>query len=156
MRDELRLAEPDAARDAHFVERVKTALDLPADARLELQRATEDAQGRHTVEYTIAQPIEIQGAEFGAADGVTVEEQRMVSLLFDARGALVSSQVSPIDERHLRLVKDQIRKLAAANAIGPAPSGEVSDADALPAVRRPWYIEMDEEGRKRLKRAHFG
>jgi len=31
---ELRLAELDTARDAGFIERVKAALDLPADAQL--------------------------------------------------------------------------------------------------------------------------
>jgi len=143
-----------AARDAGFIERVKNALGLLPDARLELQSATQNAQGERAVEYSAAQ-IKLQGAEFGAADGVTVDERAIVSLHFDMRGALVSSQITPVDERHLRLVKDQVKKLAAADEIYLAAPGEEIDIDALRAKRKPWYVETDEQGRKHLKRAYM-
>lgn len=152
MATKLRLAELDAARDPGFVERVRGALNLPPTAQLELQSATQTAQGEHAVEYSATQ-MKLEGAEFGAANGVTVDERASVSLRFDARGALVSSQLEPIDEQHLRLVKDQVRKLAAADQIYLAAPGESIDVDALRARRKPWYVETDAQGRKRLKRA---
>lgn len=144
-----------AARDADFIEHVKTALALPADAQLELQSATRNAQGERAVAYAVTQAVELQGAEFGAANGVVVDESASVSLRFDARGALVSSQVAPIDERHLRLVKDQVRKLAAADEIFRASPGEAIDTDVLRVKRKPWYVETDAQGRQRLKRAYI-
>lgn len=143
-----------AASDASFVERVKTALGLPPDARLELQSASQDTQGGRVVEYAVTQ-IRLQGTEFGAADGVTVDERASVSLHFDARGALASSQITPVDERHLQLAKDQVKKLAAADEIYLAAPGEEIDIDALRAKRKPWYVETDAQGCKRLKRAYM-
>jgi hypothetical protein len=74
-------------------------------------------------------------------------------LQFDASGARVSSQVSSLDERRLRLTKDNLRKLAASDAIYLAAPGEAIDTDALRAQRKTWYVETDAQGHKRLKRA---
>jgi hypothetical protein len=152
MSDELRLTETDAAREPGFIERVKAALNLPESALVELQSATQNAQGERVVEYSATQ-MKLAGAEFGAADGVSIDERAAVSLRFDARGALVASQIRPMDERHFELVKDQVKKLAAADEIYLAAPGEAIDVDALRARRKPWYVETDARGRKRLKRA---
>lgn len=147
--------EVSAARDAAFLERVKAVLGLRPGAQLELQRAADDQQGKHILEYAVTQPVTILGKEFGAANGVIVDERMIASLRFDARGVLVSSRVSPIDAHHLQLVKDQIRKLAQAGEIYLAQPNEKIDADALRAQRKPWYVEVDAQGRKRLKRAYI-
>ncbi|MDE3088904.1 MAG: hypothetical protein KGJ80_05925 [Chloroflexota bacterium] len=153
MENELRLTDPGAARDAGFIERVKAAVGLPADAQLELQSAAQSAGGERIVKYA-APVLKLDGAEFGAANGVVVDERVTVSLRFDARGALASSEVAPIDERHFHLVKAQVSKLAAADEIYLAAPGESIDTDALRARRKPWYVETDARGRKRLKRAY--
>ncbi len=154
MSDPLRLTDPDAARDAGFIERVRAALGLPAGVSLEFTHATEGAQGERAVEYSATQ-MKLDGAEFGAANGVTVDERATVSLRFDARGALIASQLTPVDPRHLQLVKDQVRKLAAADEIYLAAPGEKIDPDALRAKGKPWYVEIDAQGVKRLKRAYM-
>ncbi len=154
MSDQLRLTDPDAARDAGFIERVKTAVGLSAGVSLEFTHMTQGAQGECAVEYSATQ-MTLDGAEFGAANGVTVDERANVLLQFDARGALVASQVTPVDPRHLQLVKDQIRKLAAADEIYLAAPGEKIDPDALRAKRKPWYVETDVQGVKRFKRAYM-
>ena len=136
-----------------FVEQVKAALDLPADAQLQLQNVARGAQGGAVVEYTVTLPIQIVGAEFGVANGVTVDERVNALLHFDASGARVSSQLSPLDERHLRLTKDNLRKLAESDAIYLAAPGEAIDPDALRAQRKSWYVETDTRGLKSFKRA---
>ncbi|MCI0477188.1 MAG: hypothetical protein L0Y55_13145 [Anaerolineales bacterium] len=152
MKNELRLTDLDTAREAGFVKQVKAALDLPGDAQLQLKNIARDARGA-VVEYVVTLPIRIVGAEFGAANGVTVDERVDALLRFDANGARVLSQVSPLDERHLRLTKDNLRKLAASNAIYLAAPDETIDPDALRAQRKSWYVETDAQGHKRLKRA---
>lgn len=152
MKNELRLTDLDTAREAGFIKQVKAALDLPGDAQLQLKNIARDARGA-VVEYVVTLPIRIVGAEFGAANGVTVDERVDALLRFDANGARVLFRVSPLDERHLRLTKDNLRKLAASNAIYLAAPDETIDPDALRAQRKSWYVETDAQGHKRLKRA---
>ena len=149
---ELRLADLDTAREAGFIEQVKAALGLPADAQLKLQNAARGADGDVVVEYAVTLPIQIIGAEFGAASGVTVDERVSASLRFNAAGVRVASRLSPVDERHLRMIRDNVRKLAAANAIHVAATGEAIDLETLRARRQSWYVEKDAQGRKRLDR----
>ncbi len=144
---------PDAARAPDFIARARAALRLPGDAELQLKEAHQDPQGGHRLEYQVTQLVEIKGTEFGPANGVTVDEPVTASLQFDAKGALVSSQVGSIDQRHLELVKDQIKKLAAAGQIASSTTDETSRGEGFAATRKPWRIETDAQGRKRLKRA---
>lgn len=159
MANELRFAgNPESAREADFVARARAALRLPDDAQLQLKDAHHDTQGGHRLEYQVTLPVEIKGEEFGPANGVTVDEPVTASLQFDPKGALASSQVSDIDQRHLQLVKDQIKKLAAAGEIAPPSAdqptrGALSLAEGTDAKRKPWRVETDAQGRKRLKRA---
>lgn len=159
MANELRFAgNPEAAREADFVARARAALRLPEDAQLQLKDAHQDTQGGHHVEYQVTLPVEIKGEEFGPANGVTVDEPVTASLQFDAKGALAASQVSAIDQRHLQLVKDNIKKLAAAGEIAPSSADQASRAAFAPGAgadtnRKPWRVETDAQGRKRLKRA---
>jgi hypothetical protein len=153
VKSELRLAGLDTARDAGFIEQVKVALGLPADAQLQLQKVERSAQGGAVVEYAATLAVQIVGAEFGAADGVTVDERVTASLQFDAAGAHVAARVSPLNERHLQLTKDNLRKLAAADAIYRASPDEAIDSAALRAQRKSWYVETDAQGHKRLRRA---
>lgn len=153
MNQGLRLTDVSGARDAGFVERVKVDLGLTKDARLDLQSANQTAQGERVIVYASSQ-MRLEGAEFGVADGVAVDEPATASLKLDSSGNLISSQIAPIDDRHLRAVKDQVRKLAAADEIYLAAPGQVMDVNALRAQRKPWYVETDAQGRKRLKRAY--
>jgi hypothetical protein len=150
--DELRLTKEEIARDARFIERIKVALNLPAEAQVQLKNLVREEDGV-LVEYDITLPIRIVGAEFGVADGVTVDEHLTARLRFDARGTRVSTQVTPLDERRLRLMKDNLRQLAKMNAIYLAAPDEQVNPDVLRARRQAWYIQTDAQGRKRLRRA---
>lgn len=150
--DELRLTQEEMARDARFIEQVKTALNLPTEAQVQLKNLAHEASGI-VVEYDITLPIRIVGTEFGVANGVTVDEHLTARLRFDARGARVATHVTPLDEQRVRLMKDNVRKLAKMNAIYLAAPGEKIDPDTLRARRQAWYIQTDAQGRKRLRRA---
>lgn len=152
MKDELRLTDPDTARDASFIAQVKAALAVPADAPAQLKTITRAPNGIE-IEYDITLPICIVGAELGAANGVTVDERVTARLRFDAQGACVSAQLSQPDERRLRAVKDNVRKLVAHDAIYLAATSGTIDPNVLRAQRKAWYIQTDAQGRKRLRRA---
>jgi hypothetical protein len=151
MASDLRFAgDANAARATDYIARARSMLSLPQDSQLELIRVAPDAPGGHLIEYAVTVPVEIHGTEFGVADGVTVDERVTATLRFDGQGKLVSSQVSSIDQHHLDLVKDQIKKLAAADEIGAA--GEQRPADSH---RKLWRLENDAQGHKRLKRVQI-
>jgi hypothetical protein len=155
MADDLRLPPNLAqARDPAYIERVKLMLELPDDAGLELLQMSRDSSGE-LLEYVYNQPIVLRGPEYGAADGVTIEEPTLVRLRFDDRDRLVSSQVDIRNTRHLQLVQDQIRKLSAADMISPAAKGMGEPESARETQPRPWYVELDSRGRKHLKRAYI-
>ncbi len=135
-------------RSGAFVASARAALGLPQDARLDLVRVSQDAAGGHTVTYSVGTTVILQGKEFGTADGVAVDDALTATLVFDGRGELSSAETKADDPNHLRLVKDQVQKLAAAGEIASAPGGL-----GLVGKPKPWYIETDAHGRKRLKRA---
>jgi hypothetical protein len=134
----------DSARDANFIASVKAVLNLPTKVPFEFQSIVPMANGGATINYATLESIVVQDADLGIARGVTLEERATVELQFGADGALSAYQIKLSDARHLELVKDNIRKLAATNAIAQTPQD-----------RKPWYIETDAQGRKRLKRAHI-
>lgn len=152
MEEELRLTDLDAARADAFIARVKRALALPADAHVRLKQIARANDGA-TVEYDITLPIRIEGSEFGAANGVTVDEHITARFSFDARGVRVSTEITQPDEQRLRALKDNVRKLAAQNAIYLAAPNESINSDALRAQRKAWYIQTDAQGYRRLRRA---
>lgn len=132
------------AREPDFVAGVRAALHLPHDAPLSFDRVTQDEQGGHVLEYSTTVPVTLGGEQFGTANGVSVDEAGTAHVKFDASGALVSAEVSQTDPRHLQLVQDQVKKLAAADKIARAPEL---------APGKPWYVETEKDGRKRLKRS---
>jgi hypothetical protein len=135
-------------RSDAFIANARAALKLPGDARLEFVRASDDAQGGHTLVYSVGATVMLQGSEFGLANGVTVDDPLTATLVFDRRGELSSAQARADDPKHLALIKDQVRKLAAAGEIGSVPREKGPDGRA-----KPWYIETDAQGHRRLKRA---
>ncbi len=145
----------DAARDAQFIARVGAALQLPPDVALELADWSRGARDEITLTYDLTVPVQIEGPEFGAASGAYVDEAAVARLRFDARGALVASEIVLKDERHLKLVKDQITKLADADQIYVPDPGEKIDPKVLAQARHPWFVYEDARGRKRLKRAYI-
>lgn len=152
MQNALRLTQIEAAREGTFIEQVKAALHLPADAHAQVKNLAREADGV-VVEYDITLPIQIIGTELGIADGVTVDERVTARLRFDSTGTCVSAQLTPLDEQRLRAVKDHLKKLATMNAIYVAAPNETIDPDALRARRQAWYIQTDAQGHKRLRRA---
>jgi hypothetical protein len=143
------------ASSAEFMEQVKQTVGLPSSACLQLSNQKRGTQGEALLEYAGTVPIRIEGKEFGAANGVTVDERLTVELRFDLRGKLESSHATAIDERHLRSVKDNLRKLATADQIYLAKPGEKIDTEKLRAQHKPWYVETDGDACKRLKRAYI-
>jgi len=155
MRNQIRFDDPDDVRKSDFIEQVKAALGLPHDTQLELQGIVLNSQGERIVTYSAKIEIKLESVELGEADGVVMDQWMMVSLRFDARGGLVSSHAGSLDESRVRQAREQIRRLLAADEIYVPAPGEKIDPTILRAQHKPWYIAIDEQGRKRLRRAYI-
>ncbi len=136
------------ALEPDFLIRVRELLQLPQHAQLELAGIQADSKGGCSIEYAIAIPIQLCGREYGIADGVVVDERSTAKLSFDGTGKFISSSFDGTDERHLKLVRDQVRKLAASDQIAPTRPEATSGS-------KPWYLEKDSQGVRRLKRAQM-
>ncbi len=141
------LRDSDSALDADFLTRVRRQLRLPQQAQLKLAGVHADSEGGCSIEYVVTVPVQLRGSEYGIADGVTVDEQTSARLSFNAVGKHISTLFDGIDERHLELVRDQVKKLAARDQIASARP----EADSV----KPWYLEKDIHGVRRLKRAQM-
>jgi hypothetical protein len=138
----------DSARQADFLTRVCELLGLPRQVQLKLVGVNRDQSGGHTIDYAATKSIRLNGSEYGVADGVTIEEETTARLYFDAAGRLGSFHLGPFDEHHVQRIRNQVKRLAAADEI----AAERPNAD--PSAK-PWYVETDARGVKRLKRAHI-
>lgn len=130
----------------------RAALHLPEHVRLELQNVRDDGHGNRTVEYSVIQPVELRGREYGVADGVWVDSRASATLKL-AQGRLVASELGPMDQQRLDLVKDQVKKLAATDQID-SPGSQAHGGRGSAGIK-PWYVEVDAQGRKRLVRSHM-
>ncbi len=155
MRDESKLTlPPDFSSDQAptFAEAVKSALDLPADARLTFENLSAGPRGQTIVEYSFSQPVQLEGPELGPASGVTVDVPNALTLRFSRKGDLVDHQVKPKDPRYLDAVRANVRNLVARNEI---ESSTEADAARAIAARKPFYLARDEQGKLRLRRAYM-
>ncbi|MBI3741866.1 MAG: hypothetical protein HY257_08945 [Chloroflexi bacterium] len=141
------------ARDAAFIARIRAQLELAADVELKFAAINREADETRALLYDLILPVVVHGSEFGAADGVYVDEVARAELRFDARGALLQAAIQIQDEKHLHLVKDQIKKLAAQNAIYDASASAIPESEALVEMKKNWIVALDAQNRKRLKRA---
>ncbi len=150
MADELHLFRgSDSPLEPDFLMHVRKLLQLPQEARLELSNLHDDPNGGCSLDYSVTVSVQLNGPEYGVADGVTVDEQTSASLSFDALGNLVSTRYAGIEGRRIELIRDQVKKLAAAGQIA------LTRSEATPGSGKPWYLEQDTQGVRRVKRARM-
>gem|GEM_PF-860692 len=133
-----------------YAETVKSALALPADARLNFQTLSPGPRGQIVLEYGLTQPVQIEGPDLGPANGVTIDVPGKLTLRFNQKGELVNHQFQPVEPRYLDAVRAHVKHLVARGEI--QASNEV-DAERAIAARKPYYLARDEQGHLRLRRA---
>ncbi len=137
------------ARDPEYIARVASRLGLLEQGEIEFVRMNREFDNR-LLEYAFKRPITLEGPEYGLAEGVTIDEPARIELRFDAAGHLASLATRLTDEHHWESVKNHIKSLAAGNLIGPNKTAHSVGAGT---ESKPWFVEVDSLGRKRLKRA---
>lgn len=133
-----------------FAGSIISALDLPADTRLNFENLLRDSHGQTVLEYSFSQSVQLEDPDLGPARGVTVDVPSILTLRFDKQGNLVDHQVRPADPHRLDAVRANVKNLVARGEVHPNPDG---DAEQARAARKPYYLSRDEQGKLRLRRA---
>jgi hypothetical protein len=134
------------------LDRVRRVMHLPPDAQISVENVTQSEYGTR-IDFMYTTSVELDDATLREIAGVRVDVSAHGDVDFDAHGELVSYQVEPADPRQLRALRDNISKLVARGLVYMAQPGEQINPDQLHAQGKPWYIELDQHGKKRLKRA---
>ena len=136
------------------VERAKPALDLPEDATLRVEQVKQTRRATE-IEFTCVVPTSLETQAADKPLRVCVDVNGKGCVKFDATGNLVSAEVKPLDPHQLDAIRDHVSKLVANDQVYVAAPGEKVDVQELRAQGKPWYVQDDEAGRPRLKRAYI-
>ncbi len=149
----LELPENFQADDAPAVlDRARSILDLPPDARLHVDDVVQSGRETRIVfSYTVC--VELKDLPLPEVADVEVEVTAHGDLRFNAKGNLVACELEPADPRQLRAIRDHIAKLVRSGQVYFAEPGEEVDPERLRKLGKPWYVEQDPDGKKRLVRA---
>lgn len=143
--------------DDKLLERFRSVLArvgvAPENARFERPEVHSEG-GITLVEAPISCGYELQGEEWGVAEGVVVDLPATLRLTIDPSGRVEEFLCDLPDEEEKNSAASYVRGLAARGEIAPF-TGSAPDTRGLMAQRKPYYITVDESGRKRLQRAFF-
>lgn len=134
---------------------VKAELDLPRDITFTFARSFTSHPDEEVLKFAATREIRLEGPEYGEASGCLVQVSGGVTLHADTRGRLVASHHSAVADRDLVAVQENVKKLVAANRIHLTQPGETVSFSLLIAQRTPFYIDYDEAGERRIRRAYI-
>ncbi len=137
-----------------FLDSVKRAFDLNDVIRI---RVVDTAfEGKDTLLYlNFAKELLLEGPELGQASGVMAELGGMLTLRFDEAGELDSYVLDYQEKAGIDESKSGIIGLMKSGDIYFAQPGEEVDISALMRRRIKFYMQQDDQGRKRLHRVFF-
>jgi hypothetical protein len=97
----------------------------------------------------------LRGAELGEADGILVTLCGGASLCYGVGGELAASHRHAPDEEDIEAARAQVVHLMREAKIHFPVPGEVVSPAALAAAGKPFYVEVDDAGHRRLRRSYF-
>ncbi len=144
----------DPAHASQLLESARPQLHVPDDATLRVENVKATARGTN-IQFSCNTPVPLEGADLGEASGVSVDVSLKGDLRFDKDGKLVKKKFESPDPQQLDAIRDNVSKLVANEQVYVAQPGEEIDPDKLREAGKPWYVQADENGRLRLKRAYM-
>lgn len=150
---ELVLPQDFQQQDApQVLDEARPMLDLPPNTELRVDSVTRTTRGTR-IAFSYTQAVQLDDDNLQGAAGVCVEVSAHGELKFNARGTLVTYNVEPADPRQLQAITANVSKLVENGEVYVAKPGEKVDPDKLRQQGKSWYVQEDEDGNKRLKRA---
>lgn len=134
------------------LERARQVLDLPPDAKLQVQDVTQSAHGTK-IDFTYTASVALDANYSSDIAGIHVQVSSHGELKFDARGSLMGSKVQPPNENQVRALGDNLSKLVQNGQVYFAKPDEQIDPNELRALGKAWVVQEDASGKKCLRRA---
>lgn len=134
------------------LDRARDALDIPTDAEIRIENVVRTERSTR-IYFTYTTSVELHDANLEAIGGVRVNVTSRGDLRFNSKGILIKYEIEPVESDQLRAVRENLRRLVAANQIYVAAPGEAIDPERLLAEGKAWYVEQDAHGKKLLRRA---
>jgi hypothetical protein len=98
--------------------------------------------------------VPLRGPDLEEADGVIVMLPATFSLCYTARGELAASHRHAVDEEDIAAARAHLAHLVREGKVHFVRKGEAISPATLAAAGKPFYIEVDDAGRKRLRRTY--
>jgi hypothetical protein len=136
-----------------FLGTVKRAFNL--QSVVDMNIADQAFDGKDTLLYlSFVRDVAIEGKELKEASGVVVQLGGNLTLRFDSKGELLSYDLEDLLQDGINEEKAGIVGLIRSNAIYFAKPGEKIEVPKLIRQRQRFYIQVDNEGKKRLYKAY--
>ena len=103
--------------------------------------------------YAAEREMQLEGAGLGDAQGAMISMPDTLSVRVDREGKVISSQLHKTDEGHQNCIRDHVVKLVERGRVYAAAGGEKIDPAVLIEQKKPYYIDYDQAGNKRIRRA---
>ncbi len=142
-----------AAPGVELPDEVKTALELPREVTFSFTQSITAQPGEEVLKFVATREVRLDGPEFGEANGCLVQVSGGLSLHADVQGKIVTSHHSALARRDLAAVQENVKKLVATGSIHFTQPGETVSLDRLMAQQTPYYVDYDEAGQRRIRRA---
>lgn len=136
--------------------------DLPSGIRkwipvpkTEFQLVAEKKQRNQTrlLYYIAPRRITFTGESLREANGAQVVLANAITLQVNPDGVIITSHYHQVDRAQERRVRDHVAKLVARQRVYVPSPGAAVDLRELIAQRKPYYLEYDAQGNKRIRRA---
>lgn len=136
--------------------------ELPSDARKKLKLPRRDFRlvqetpkrddGR-VLHFVAPREMQLKGRDLGPARGAVVTVTDAVSLHVDPDGRVLSANQHKVDKGQEKRIQDHVAKLVRRGRIYDAGKEGAVDPSLLIERKQPYYLEYDNEGKKRIRRA---
>jgi hypothetical protein len=115
-----------------------------------IDQKSDDAVVLH---YAAEREMQLDGADLGEAQGAMISLTDTLSVHVDPEGNILSSQLHKTDEGYANRIRDHVAKLIERGRVYASAIGEKIDPSNLIEQKKPYYIDYDEAGNKRIRRA---
>ncbi|MGE5263321.1 MAG: hypothetical protein ACM3S0_08065 [Acidobacteriota bacterium] len=144
------------------IAQTQSGQELPSNVRKKLKlprrdfrlvRDTPKRDDGSVLHFVAPREMELKGRDLGPARGAVVTVTDAVSLHVDPEGRVLSANQHKVDKGQEKRIQDHVAKLVQRDRVYDASKEGSIDPSRLIALKQPYYLAYDKDGKKRIRRA---